>query len=92
MDYLEIKKALNDQGLNWTEAAKAIGCSQSHLCNIARGRTYGKRVASALALLIGKSITEVFPKIKSFKENPKIASQNRIELARQKIEKQVALG
>ena len=92
MDYLEIKKALNDQGLTWTEAAIAIGCSQSHLCNIAAGRTYGKPVARKLALLIGKSITEVFPSIESFKENPKTASKNRIELARQKIEKQVALG
>lgn len=88
MNYESIKSALNEQGLNWTEAAAAIDCSQSHLCNVANGRVSSRVVSKKLALLLGLPIEKVFPKSPHLKKDPKAASAKRIASARKKLQQQ----
>ena len=87
MDYETIRKALESEGLTWSEAAEAIGTSASNLMNIASRRTKGAAVAKKLALLIGTPIAIVFPDVPRYAEPDRAAKRlARIAFAQQRLQ------
>lgn len=91
MDYQEIHQALRDVGLTWASAADAIGCAPSNLMAVAKGATKGgaksRPVAHRLALLIDKSVIEIFPAIPEYAEpDPMAMRRASVEAARRRLE------
>ncbi len=85
MNYNEIYKALHKQGLTWGISADAIGCSSSHLMNVASRRAESKTVALKLAALVQKDVAEVFPDIPRYKSDAKSDRQARIDKAKARL-------
>lgn len=69
MDYSEIYEALKAKDFNWPICADAIGCSSSHVMNVAARRGESKTVAKKLAAIIGKPVQEVFPDKPNYHED-----------------------
>ncbi len=69
MNYSEIYEALKAKDLNWSLSAKAIGCSTSHLMNVAARRAESKSVAKSLSFLIDKPLSDVFPDIPRYQKD-----------------------
>lgn len=80
MNYKQIHKALEDKGLSWTAVGTALGCSYQHVMNVSARRADSKRVAKAVALLIEKDVSDVFP------DKPQYANESKAEQKKSKVE------
>ena len=85
MNYSAIRTALEGVGLNWTLAAEAIGCSPHHLMNVCARRAESQPAAKALAALIGKEVSDVFPDIPRYQEDRKADRANRLAEAKARL-------
>lgn len=86
MKYEAIHQALNEAGLTWKMAAEAIGCTSHHLMNVSARRCESRPAAVAIATLIGKDVTEVFPDVPRYQEDQSALRRSRIEEAKAKLE------
>lgn len=85
MKYKQIHKALKDKGLSWAAVGKALGCSYQHVMNVSARRADSERVAKAVALLIEKDVSEVFP------DKPQYWSESKADQKKSRVEKAKAL-
>lgn len=87
MNYEAIHQALKEKGYSWRVAGEAIGCTPQHLMNICARRTESQFVAQALAVLIDKSVVEVFPDIPRYQFNKKTMHDLKVLDAKTRLEK-----
>jgi hypothetical protein len=85
MNYSEIHAALKAKEWNWPICAKAIGCSTSHLMNVASRRAESKAVAKALSVLIEKEVSEVFPDIPRYQEDMRAKRESKLAEAKARL-------
>lgn len=71
MNYSEIYTALKSEGLSWSYAGKAIGCTPQHVMNVCSRRAESPKVAKSVALLINKNVSDVFPDKPRYQEKDK---------------------
>lgn len=86
MNYKAIHQGLKKKGLTWTMAAEAIGCSPHHVMNISARRAESRPVAAALAALLERDISEVFPDIPRYAEDRKAERRARVEQAKAQLQ------
>lgn len=87
MDYSEIHQAIKAKGFTWAMAAEAIGCTPNYLMTVCNGRRKSRRVALAVAFLLNKKVSDVFPDVPEYLENPKHDRAERVARVRKKLEK-----
>lgn len=82
MNYSEIHDELKENGLSWTIAAEAIGCSPSHLMNVCYRRAGSRKVAVAVSALIHKDVEEVFPDVPRYKKDRNAERKTKLKKAK----------
>ena len=85
MNYSEIHDELKENGLSWTIAAEAIGCSPSHLMNVCDRRAGSRKVAVAVSALIHKNVETVFPDVPRYTEDRTAERQTKVKKARARL-------
>ena len=85
MNYSEIHDELKENGLSWTIAAEAIGCSPSHLMNVCERRAGSRKVAIAVSALIHRSVETVFPDVPRYKNDPTAERQIQLKKAKARL-------
>ena len=85
MTYEEIKQELDKQGYNISTAAEVLGKSRTMLTLVAKRKETSRKVAIALAVLIDRTIEEVFPDKPEYHEDPLAKRQKKIAAGREKL-------
>lgn len=57
----DIKAAMRKKGVKPADLARHLGVSQMTVSNTLRGRTTSRRIADAVAKVIGRPVSEIWP-------------------------------
>lgn len=85
MNYKQIHAALKAEGLTWEDTGQAIGVAYQHVMNVCSRRTESPRVAKAVSVLIHKEVSEVFPDVPRYSQDPELSRQARIDKAKARL-------
>jgi len=66
----QIKEKLHAKGFTFQMLAIELGCHANVLTAVASRKGVSHRAASAISLALGKTLTEVFPDVDSYKKSP----------------------
>ncbi|MEJ1353122.1 MAG: helix-turn-helix domain-containing protein [Candidatus Sedimenticola sp. (ex Thyasira tokunagai)] len=66
----QILQSLKTEGLTFTDIANTLGVSPVAISNVAHRKTDSARIASALALAIGKPVDKIFPDKPTYHRKP----------------------
>lgn len=71
--------------MTWGIVASAIGCSSSHLMNVAARRADSKTVAEKLSKVLEKPVAEVFPDKPKYHGDKKADRQSKVSGLKQML-------
>lgn len=57
----DIKAAMRKNGVKPSDLARHLGVSQMSVSNTLRGRTKSRRIAEAIAKVVGRPVAEIWP-------------------------------
>lgn len=89
MEAEAIKQALHEKGFTFSMIADELGMAPNMLSGVCYRRTTSKKAAEAIAKILDKPVTEVFPDVESYSK-PRLPTGNAREAKRAELRQLLA--